>query len=270
MSDLPTELLSAQRRDIVELTRSFARDEIRPRPRREPRRGRGPRRRCGPSRGADGRGRPDRPRIAVPEDAVPDDTGPAHAARLLRAARVAETSARDARWLPYLRAVRAVLADDAVVASDSAQCRCYGGLPHLPLGPEGRYLHPTGFGTLGHALPAAIGARVACPDRQVVALSGDGGLQFTVQEPATAARLGLPLLVPVSDNGGYGEIRDETAARGDTPTAVDLAPVDLPALTRSYGGQGTRARDPQELTTALSQALRTPGLTLITIPEETP
>ncbi|WP_435223859.1 thiamine pyrophosphate-dependent enzyme [Streptomyces sp. Tue6028] len=218
----------------------------------------------------DGRGRPDRRRIAVPDDAVRDDTEPARAARLLRAARDAETSARDARWLPYLRAVRAVLADDAVVTSDSAQCCYYGALPHLPLGPEGRYLHPTGFGTLGYALPAAIGAKVACPDRQVVALSGDGGLQFTVQELATAAQLGLPLPVLVFDNGGYGEIRDEMAARGDTPTAVDLAPVDLPALARSYGGQGTRVRDPRELTTALTEALRTPGPTLITIPEETP
>ncbi|MEU1195159.1 thiamine pyrophosphate-dependent enzyme [Streptomyces sp. NPDC005813] len=206
----------------------------------------------------------------APERAVPDDTEPARAARLLRAARDAETSARDARWLPYLRAVRAVLADDAVVTSDSAQCCYYGALPHLPLGPEGRYLHPTGFGTLGYALPAAIGAKVACPDRQVVALSGDGGLQFTVQELATAAQLGLPLPVLVFDNGGYGEIRDEMAARGDTPTAVDLAPVDLPALARSYGGQGTRVRDPRELTTALTEALRTPGPTLITIPEETP
>ncbi|GAA5025320.1 thiamine pyrophosphate-binding protein [Streptomyces siamensis] len=219
---------------------------------------------------ADGRGRPERPRIAVPDGAFADDTEPARAARLLRAARDAETSARDARWLPYLRAVRAVLADDAVVTSDSAQCCYYGALPHLPLGPEGRYLHPTGFGTLGYALPAAIGAKVACPDRQVVALGGDGGLQFTVQELATAAQLGLPLPVLVFDNGGYGEIRDEMAARGDTPTAVDLAPVDLPALARSYGGQGTRVRDPQELTTALTEALRTPGPTLITIPEETP
>ncbi|WP_406375322.1 thiamine pyrophosphate-binding protein [Streptomyces sp. NBC_00647] len=197
------------------------------------------------------------------------DEDPALGAGVLRAARNAETARRDARWIPYLRAVRSVLAEDAVITSDSAQCCYYGALPHLPLGPGGRYLHPTGFGTLGYALPAAIGARTACPDRQVVALSGDGGLQFTVQELATAAQLHLPLPVVVFDNGGYGEIRDEMAARGDTPTAVDLAPVDLPALARAYGGQGTRACSPEELTAALTEALHTPGPTLIAIPEET-
>jgi Thiamine pyrophosphate-requiring enzymes [acetolactate synthase, pyruvate dehydrogenase (cytochrome), glyoxylate carboligase, phosphonopyruvate decarboxylase] len=197
------------------------------------------------------------------------DEDPARRAGALVAARNAETAGRDARWIPYLRAVRSVLAEDAVITSDSAQCCYYGALPHLPLGPGGRYLHPTGFGTLGYALPAAIGAKAACPDRQVVALSGDGGLQFTVQELATAAQLNLPLPVVVFDNGGYGEIRDEMAARGDTPTAVDLAPVDLPALARAYGGQGTRAYSPDELAAALSEALRTPGPTLIAIPEET-
>jgi acetolactate synthase-1/2/3 large subunit len=199
----------------------------------------------------------DHARVAADTDAV-------------RAARDAETAERDARWIPYLRAIRSVLADDAVITSDSAQCCYYGALPHLPLGPAGRYLHPTGFGTLGYALPAAIGAKVACPDRQVVALSGDGGLQFTVQELATAAQLRLPLPVVVFDNGGYAEIRDEMTARGDSPTAVDLAPVDLPALARAYGGHGTRTCHPDELAAALTEALRTPGPTLIAVPEETP
>ncbi|WP_369142827.1 thiamine pyrophosphate-binding protein [Streptomyces sp. R44] len=187
--------------------------------------------------------------------------------RALRTARDDETRTRDARWLPYLRAVRRVLAEDAVLTSDSAQCCYYGALPHLPLGPEGRYLHPTGFGTLGYALPAAIGAKTACPGRQVVALSGDGGLQFSVQELATAAQLRLPLPVVVFDNGGYGEIREEMAARGDTPLAVDLPAVDLPALARAYGGRGAVVRSPEELADALALALTTPGPTVLTVPE---
>ncbi|MCX4966043.1 thiamine pyrophosphate-binding protein [Streptomyces sp. NBC_00654] len=195
----------------------------------------------------------------------PDPAGPVAA---LRAGRDAETADRDARWLPYLRAVREVLAPDAVLTSDSAQCCYYGALPHLPVGPGGRFLHPTGFGTLGYALPAAIGAKTACPQRQVVALSGDGGLQFSVQELATAAQLGLPLPVVVFDNGGYGEIRDGMAARGDHPVAVDLPPVDLPALARAYGGRGSHADSPAALARALSLALATPGPTLITVTEE--
>ncbi|MER7400093.1 5-guanidino-2-oxopentanoate decarboxylase [Streptomyces sp. NPDC000151] len=191
----------------------------------------------------------------------------------LRTERDAETAERDARWLPYLRVIREVLAPDAVLASDSAQCCYYGAIPHLPLGPEGRYLHPTGFGTLGYALPAAVGAKVVDPDRQVVALSGDGGLQFSVQELATAVQLQLPLPIVVFDNGGYGEIRDEMVARGDRPVAVDLPPpgvppVDLPALARAYGGHGVRAETAPALADALRRALRTPGPTVITVPEE--
>ncbi|MGP3926686.1 5-guanidino-2-oxopentanoate decarboxylase [Streptomyces sp. 8N616] len=190
------------------------------------------------------------------------------AAAALRAALLAETAERDARWLPYLAAIRSVLPPEAILTSDSAQCCYYGALPHLPVDPPGRYLHPTGFGTLGYALPAAIGAKAAAPERQVVALSGDGGLQFTVQELATAAQLRLPLPVVVFDNGGYGEIRDEMAARGDTPDAVDLAQVDLSALARAYGGHGVRVSAPDELARALRTALDTPGPTVITVPEE--
>jgi len=179
-----------------------------------------------------------------------------------------ETRARDARWVPYLHAIREVTDDDAIVTSDSAQCCYYGAVPHLPMSADGRYLHPTGFGTLGYALPAAIGAKTARPDRQVIALSGDGGLQFSVQELATAAQIGLPLPVVVFDNGGYGEIREEMVARGDRPGAAELPPVDLTNLACAYGGRGAHAGPPRALAEALAQALATPGPTVITVPEE--
>ncbi|MGW1494914.1 thiamine pyrophosphate-dependent enzyme [Streptomyces sp. NPDC002402] len=203
------------------------------------------------------------------DDAGDGTPGAAEEVAALLLARDDESRERDARWLPYLQAIRGVLDADAVITSDSAQCCYYGALPHLPIGPGARYLHPTGFGTLGYALPAAIGAKTAHPDRQVIALSGDGGLQFSVQELATATQLQLPLPVVVFDNGGYGEIRDEMAARGDEPAAVDFAPVDLPALARAYGGHGVHAPTPAALATALTRALATPGPTVITVPEET-
>ncbi|GGV90348.1 hypothetical protein GCM10015535_46240 [Streptomyces gelaticus] len=207
--------------------------------------------------------------------AVLPEAGGAHpeahrAVAALLEERNAGTRSQDAHLLPYLAAIAAVLPANAVLTSDSAQCCYYGAIPHLPVAPEGRYLHPTGFGTLGYALPAAIGAKTADPARPVVALSGDGGLQFSVQELATAVQLRLPLPVVVFDNGGYGEIRDEMASRGDRPTAVDLPPVDLPALARAYGGHGVRADSPEALAGALRRALDTPGPTLITVPQELP
>ncbi|MGW2088232.1 5-guanidino-2-oxopentanoate decarboxylase [Streptomyces sp. NPDC001880] len=207
--------------------------------------------------------------------ALPSSTENTHpevhrAVAALREERNAETRGEDAHLLPYLAAIGSVLPANTVLTSDSAQCCYYGAIPHLPIAPEGRYLHPTGFGTLGYALPAAIGAKVADPARPAVALSGDGGLQFSVQELATAVQLGLPLPVVVFDNGGYGEIRDEMASRGDRPTAVDLPPVDLPALARAYGGHGVRADSPEALAGALRRALDTPGPTLIAVPQELP
>ncbi|MFZ3566898.1 5-guanidino-2-oxopentanoate decarboxylase [Streptomyces sp. BH097] len=203
-----------------------------------------------------------------PAATAPDPTRAHGETAALKAARDQESRPRDAHWLPYLEAIRGALDPDAVVTSDSAQCCYYGALPHLTLGPDARYLHPTGFGTLGYALPAAIGAKAACPDRQVVALSGDGGLQFSIQELATAAALQQPLAVVVFDNSGYGEIRDEMKARGDAPLAVDHARVDLPALARAYGGHGATAHSPEELAKLLSTALTTPAPTLIVVPEE--
>lgn len=194
----------------------------------------------------------------VPGIARPDVDAAHRAVVALRDERDDETRSQDARWLPYLAEIRSVLPADAVITSDSAQCCYYGAIPHLPVAPEGRYLHPTGFGTLGYALPAAIGAKTADPVRPVVALSGDGGLQFSVQELATAVQLRLPLPVVVFDNGGYGEIRDEMASRGDRPTGVDLPPVDLPALARAYGGHGVRVDSPEALAEALRRAPWTP------------
>ncbi|MFG2136556.1 5-guanidino-2-oxopentanoate decarboxylase [Streptomyces sp. NPDC048650] len=185
----------------------------------------------------------------------------------LRSEADAAVTGPDADRLPYLAAIRSVLPPAAVLTSDSAQCCYHGALPHLPVDPPGRCLHPTGFGTLGYALPAAIGVKAGEPDRPVVALSGDGGLQFTVQELATAVELALPLPIVVFDNGGYGEIRDEMTARGDTPVAVDHAPLDLGALARAYGGHGARADTPAALADALRTALTVAGPTVITVPE---
>ena len=144
----------------------------------------------------------------------------------------------------------------------------------VPLSPAVRGRHAR----VADEVAALRAAKVARHDRQVLALSGDGGLQFTVQELATAVQRQLPLPIVVFDNGSYGSygsygrihdgIHDGMAARGDTPTAVDLPPVDLPALARAYGGHGTRACSPEKLRRTLTESLDTPGPTLITIREE--
>ncbi|MFI6290993.1 thiamine pyrophosphate-binding protein [Nonomuraea sp. NPDC050790] len=182
-----------------------------------------------------------------------------------RALKDGQARAEGARWEWIVRALDAGLGPDAVVAGDSAMVCYYGALTGL----RARLLHPTGYGTLGYGLPAAIGAAVALPGRAVAALMGDGGVMFTVAELAAAAQLGLPLPVVVADNGGYGEIRAEMAARDDPRQAVDLPSPDFSLLARALGARGLRADDETTLTAALKEALTADRPTLIHV-KETP
>ncbi|RDG36685.1 5-guanidino-2-oxopentanoate decarboxylase [Streptomyces corynorhini] len=194
--------------------------------------------------------------------------GPRTAARPRHtgAARSAVT-AYGGRWRPVVGALRAALPENAVLVNDSARVCYFGALTGFSVAGPGRFLYPTGFGTLGYALPAAIGAGVGAPGRPVAVLTGDGGLQFTVNELATAVETGLPLPVVVVNNGGYGMIRQEMAERGIPPVGVDLRGPDFPALSRAYGGAGTHATSPAELRDAVERALTVPGPTVIEVPE---
>jgi len=143
----------------------------------------------------------------------------------------------------------------------------YGALSNLPVYAPASFLYPTGLGTLGYGLPAAIGAKLARPQARVMAMLGDGGVMLTIPEPAAAAQEGLALPVVVVDNGGYGEIRREMIERGDTPLGVDLGHPDFPALARSLGCYGLTVTDPAELTDRLDAAFSADRPTLIHVPE---
>ncbi|MEU6285288.1 5-guanidino-2-oxopentanoate decarboxylase [Streptomyces sp. NPDC047028] len=186
----------------------------------------------------------------------------------VRAARDAQARSEGADHLDLTAAIAGALGADGVLAADSAMAAYYGALSNLPAQHPRSFLYPTGLGTLGYALPAAIGAKLARPGTPVVALHGDGGLMFTVQELATAAQLRLPLPVVVSDNGGYGEIRNEMADRHDPVHAVDLPGPDFVALARALGCHGERADTPERLAEALNNALAADRPTLIHWPEK--
>jgi acetolactate synthase-1/2/3 large subunit len=170
-------------------------------------------------------------------------------------------------WAGVAAALESALEPGDVLAADNAKVAYNGVLGSVRLAAGSRFLFPTGFGTLGYALPAAIGAKLARPDRRVVAVLGDGGVMFTIQELATAAQLGLPLPIVVSVNGGYGEIRDEMEDLGFAPLGVDLGTPDLPAVARAMGGHGLALDGAGGLPDALEAAFETPGPTLITVPE---
>lgn len=193
----------------------------------------------------------------------------------LRTAVRQEAESLGARWLPLLRGLRAALPGDAVLATDNAMVAYYGAAACFPVEKSRSYLFPTGFGTLGFALPAAIGAALGAPDRPVAALTGDGGLQFTVNELGTARSLGRPLPVVVVDNGGFGEIRAQQAARGAPAVGVDLVSPDWTQLAAAYGAgcvrveatSGSAAAEDQ-VADAVTAALGVGRPTLVVVKEE--
>jgi 5-guanidino-2-oxopentanoate decarboxylase len=161
-----------------------------------------------------------------------------------------------------LEAVRAAIPDDAAVFSDMTQVAYLGNYAFTAERP-GTWFHPSGYGTLGYALPAAIGALVADPSRPALALAGDFGFQFTSQELATAVELQLSLPIVIWNNSALGQIRDDMVAAGIQPTGVIGHNPDFPALARAYGAHAERTRGPRELTEAIRSALLRPGPTVL-------
>jgi acetolactate synthase-1/2/3 large subunit len=165
-------------------------------------------------------------------------------------------------YADIVAALDAALPADRVVAADSTQ-PAYAANHSLPVHERRSWLMPIGYGCLGCALPMAIGAKLAAPERPVVALAGDGGVMFTLQELATARDLGLSLPVVVYDNAGFGEIREAMDASGIPHLGTDVTTHDLPAIAEGFGVAGVRVTSAAALEAALRGALEALGPTVI-------
>jgi 5-guanidino-2-oxopentanoate decarboxylase len=166
-----------------------------------------------------------------------------------------------AQW-SALRAIKAALPWDGVVFSDMTQIAYFGNYAY-PVERAGQWFHPSGYGTLGFALPAALGAKISSPARAVIALAGDFGLQFTQQELMTAVETGLSLPIVVWNNSALGQIRDDMVAAGIAQLGVIGRNPDFVALAKACGAEGYRVRSPAALTEAIRTALSHAGPTLI-------
>lgn len=178
-------------------------------------------------------------------------------------AKITQSFDRRARArLAALTALREGLPAEGVVFSDQTQIAYLGNYAFATDRP-GSWFHPCGYGALGFALPAALGAKIAEPERPVMALAGDFGLQFTLQELMTAVELRLSLPVVVWNNEALGQIRDDMQAAGIPPVGVVGRNPDFVALAKAFGAEGLRAQGPAQLCQAIRQALDRPGPTLI-------
>jgi acetolactate synthase-1/2/3 large subunit len=123
-------------------------------------------------------------------------------------------------------------------------------------------------GTLGWGFATALGAQAAMPHRRVLSVAGDGGFMFNVQEMATAVQHGIPLVTVVFNDGAYGNVKGfQKSNFGGRTIASDLRNPDFVKLAESFGAQGLRAHNPEELRGALKKGFaQTDVPTLIEVP----
>jgi acetolactate synthase-1/2/3 large subunit len=160
-------------------------------------------------------------------------SAPDRAEPVRRAAAAALQPARR-RQIGVLEAIREQL-PRAIMVGDSTQPVYAGNLGFAAAEPGSWFNSATGFGTLGYALPASTGAGLAAPDRPVVCLVGDGGVQFTLGELGVLRDVNAWTLIVIWNNRGYGEIKSFMIEAGIAPAAVDIAPPDFALIAQAYG-----------------------------------
>ncbi|WP_179404246.1 5-guanidino-2-oxopentanoate decarboxylase [Burkholderia guangdongensis] len=185
------------------------------------------------------------------------------------AVRDAIAAGRDATTRAQQRLIDTIVESlpGVIVAGDSTSPVYVGNFTHDAPAPRAWFNSSTGYGTLGYGLPAAIGAKLAAPARPVVCLIGDGGLQFTLPELASAVEARVPVIVLVWNNFGYGEIRKYMTARDIVPVGVDPYTPDFITLARGFGCAARTAANANELALALRDAATRAIPTVIEIRE---
>ncbi|HEX6299971.1 MAG TPA: thiamine pyrophosphate-binding protein [Acidimicrobiia bacterium] len=127
---------------------------------------------------------------------------------------------------------------------------------------------PSGFGTLGFALPAAIGAKVARPDTPSVAIIGDAGVMFTIQDLMTAVEHRIPAVILIFNDRGYGVERRHQDHLYGRRSGVDLLPPDFVAVARAFGATGIRVENHSRIGETVAGALDHAGPVVIEIPNQ--
>jgi acetolactate synthase-1/2/3 large subunit len=167
--------------------------------------------------------------------------------------------------MAYLNILREVLPPNAIVTDELSQVgfASWYGFPIY----EPRTFISSGYqGTLGSGFPTALGAKVAHPDRPVVAITGDGGFMFAVQELSTAVQFKIGVVTLIFNNNAYGNVRRDQRERFDgRVVASDLVNPDFVKLAESFGVGAARVTSPDHFRLALEKALADGGPYVIAI-----
>jgi acetolactate synthase-1/2/3 large subunit len=123
-----------------------------------------------------------------------------------------------------------------------------------------------GFASMGIALPGAVAAKLAYPERKIVAVTGDGGFLMNVQELETAVRIGTPMVVLIWNDSGYGLIKWKQMNQYGRPSHVDFGNPDFIKLAESFGAKGYRIQRAADLLPTLEKALSEDAVSVIDCP----
>jgi acetolactate synthase-1/2/3 large subunit len=166
-----------------------------------------------------------------------------------------------------LQELRKLLPEKAIVTTEVGQNQMWAALYFNALKPR-TFISSGGLGTMGFGFPAAIGAKVACPDRPVVDIAGDGSFRMTEQELATSVTEDIPVIVIVLNNSVLGMVAQwQRMFFKGRYSAVKLGSIpDFVKLAEAYGALGLRARSIPEFTKAVKTALKSDVTTVIDVP----
>ena len=148
--------------------------------------------------------------------------------------------------------------DDAIFTADVGMCIVWAAR-FLEMRKDQRFLSSFHHGSMANAMPQALGAQACYPDRQVISMSGDGGLSMLLGDLITAVTYDLPIKVVVFDNERLGMVKLEQEAAGIPETAVQLQNPDFSKVAEAIGFRGFRVEDPAALESTLEEALSTNG-----------
>ena len=176
-------------------------------------------------------------------------------------------SLNDSSYQNFLDCLQRALPGAALIV-DSTQPAYFAAAQYHAPSPRLFASAATGYGTLGYALPAALGARLGLPDTPIIALIGDGGLQFTINELSAAVEARLSVAVIVWNNERYEMIAQNFESANMNPIACDIHTPDFLAIARGYGCRALRASSLQELEEALIGSRSIEGPTLIEVRED--
>ena len=168
--------------------------------------------------------------------------------------------------MSILKALHAAAPEDAIITTDVGQHQMWVAQSY-PFRHPRSLLTSGGLGTMGFGLPAAIGASLANPGRRIVCVSGDGSLQMNIQEMATLAELGLPVVVVLFNNGHLGLVRQQQEMFYEKNYIASKFSyrLDFSAIGRGFGIKGHRVNHASSLPAALSEAFRCDGPSIVDI-----